>query len=57
MSNQSIQHSSHAPQQVTKNLLQNIDATRVKQLLPCNEPYKNNMSDSWTKIVWSQCTV
>jgi hypothetical protein len=56
MSNQSIQQSTQTSQQVTKNLLQNIDVTRVSELLPYNESCKNNMSDSWTKVVWSQCT-
>jgi hypothetical protein len=56
MSNQPIQLSSHTLQQVTKNLLQNIDVTRVKELLPFNESCKNTMSDSWSKVIWSQCT-
>lgn len=56
MSNQSIQRSTHTSQQVTKNLLQNIDVIRVKELLPHNESCKNNMSDSWSKVIWSQCT-
>ncbi|MGC1182440.1 hypothetical protein [Legionella sp.] len=56
MSNQSTQHSTHTSKQVTKNLLQHIDVTQVKELLPHNEFFKSSMSESWSKVIWSQCT-